>query len=504
MTGILCKKCNKNNPGQARFCGGCGSPLQDNSPTIGETDIEALFESSFTDTTQTKEQFDPERSDLFGAEVKRQSTGNIDDVFKTSGDDSSLESIFDEYVEVAESEGFHNSESKRSNDRGYDSNNESEQKGLIDEAFHTLIEQKNEDGQHIDSMDASSPSAALLEDDILALAESAIENDEGSNESSLDETSRESSPVHEDEPSLEDNESDTDESETRGTTISSARKKDKKARKSRAIPDSLKRARLIGQATFVSGAAGAGTFLVLSLAATYLLFPMIPAQLPQLAILGGPVLALAGAFILKKIFKEKTWPFPVLNVLIVAFIFGFAFHLTGKVTYPQGISPGILQSIAMTLSLVTAIHFINSSKLLHRIFRYVLVTLGVYSICGLLKGLATGITYEQTVVLRQLSPSGDGNLIHELARLFEPTFTGVNLFLPLVIIVLLFETMRLVMHKFFRESLAGLVTLVFLGACLYTNINVYETLNVPNLKQMIKTGSVLSRDTANKGTSTSP
>ena len=105
MADIICKKCKKANPPQAKFCGGCGGPMDAKAPVIADADIEALFESSFTEAQQSDaEGFAPETTDLFKTnDGAVKNTEDLEKIFDSSSDDRTIESIFDDYVPDAES-----------------------------------------------------------------------------------------------------------------------------------------------------------------------------------------------------------------------------------------------------------------------------------------------------------------------------------------------------------------------------------------------------------------
>jgi ribosomal protein L40E len=524
MAQTICNKCKKANPPQAKFCGGCGSSLSQKRPAIAEADIEALFESSFSEPPPSnKKNFDHGASDLFQTiDTPSNHSENLGKIFDSTGDDSSIESIFDDYVPGA----AHESAIQSGNDNSSLSSlslREKEQDGLVKEAFDSLMEDKKNDYMVNADLDSSSPSAGLLEQDILAAAKEELLLsstttsflDNFSSKGSKKSTDEDSSPIGEvdnetdNEPGDEaDDEADDDDNlstnVTPETRSSRKKKESKKKPKSKTLAEMASRTKYLSKPTFVSSVAGAGSFLIVSLLFSFLLFPLIPAKLPAEAPFAGPVLTLSFAFGLKKIFKAKLWPFAILNIVMLAISFIGAFLFADKLTLPKGLAPELLQSIVMTLTLVAGIYGVINSKLLHRVFRYVLLTIGVYSLMGLLKGIAAGLSYEHTIELRQLVAQGNTSIISELATLFEPTFVGVNLFLPLVAIILLFESMRLIMNKFFKESFPGLLLLVYIGGALFINIGIYERNNIPNLKRMIITKQVFPGQSSESSSSAAP
>jgi len=514
MAPKTCNKCNKSNPPQAKFCGSCGNTLQDEAP-IATADIEALFDASFDESTA-------EDSGLFeqplNQVVTKNSNEKLNSIFE-SADDNNIESIFDNYVADAPDNDEPLFPAKESVNNG--NTREKEQQGLVDDAFNALLDKDNDEGDYNKNIDSSSPTAALLEEDILAQANEELDKEHHplkqgenvSNKSHLnnsvlseisskeEQTDSDYNEANSDNSDRADNTNhidmaltDANEIEETGSheTKSSRKKKTKSKKRTRSLPDALARAKLLIKPTFLSKAAGLSAFTVLSLLLSFLIVPIIPIELPQMATFVLPLILLFIVYVLKKIGKAKDWPFSIVNIVMLSAIFAITFKMKDKLKLPEQIDIGLLQAVVMTLAIMSAMYGIIRSRLLHRVFRYVLLTIGVYSLSGLIKGIATGLTYQQTITLRQLSFQGNNNVLKELTTLFEPTFIGVNLFLPLVIIIIVFETMRLIINKFFKESLSGLLLLLFLGGCLFVNIELYETNNVPNLKKMLMTKQVFN------------
>ena len=386
-------------------------------------------------------------------------------------------------------------------------------------AFNKLLEQREAEEESASKLDSSSPSAGLVNgNDVLQEAREEIRTPRAKKEEEDDiadllateeETtdqeakSQTSAPkVPKQEAAKEPIEEPSEEEE---------RAKPKKAKRSKSSPASrrarrpapaLTRAKLIPQKTLVSSLSAFISFLGLStIFGAITLSIHSPDLVSALYLLPSPIIALALAYLIKRIGKLETMPLPSLNlfflILAVISIFGLGgqslldwkiFSLRAKEFRP----------FLLSLVVISGLHYIFSSRLLHRSFRYFLATMGIYSLTALIQGIASRQSYDTIIAQRQLELTGDASGAISsssdlLLRAFEPTFIAVNCFIPILVIVLSFEAMRLLRHRLWKHAGHLLLATIFFALTLFANTQIYERAGVPNLKSLVK-GEALEQD----------
>ena len=500
MAEKTCKICGKVNHRAAKFCGGCGSRFpKDAADKLVESDFSALFKVAEQSPAT-------EESDLFQIQVKQSSNETPPDKDVHMGAEE-LEKLFESGNTSGERE-LENLFGDMSAPSVEKKPTVSDGEDGLDEAFNKLLEQREAEEQTVSPLDLSSPSAALVEgDDVLAEArrelasddEKLLPNSSDDIASLLEEAKRKPASIEADEltpspPEPEEPESPADDGAEETTEGEEEQPRSRRSRRpaprqARRLPSSLARAKLIPPVTFIGRVASMLTFIGLSCAVGLGGLSRFAPDKPNVYVAAVPLVGLLGVYIVKKLIKAENMPLPFFNVLLlfVAFLSTFeiqGLQLTGWKIFK--VEPQTFKPFVMSLVIVAGLNQILRSRLLHRTFRYVLVTVGVYSLTGLIVGITSKLSYSQIIIKRQLDVTDKVALVQKIVTAFEPTFVAVNFFLPLVVIVLAFEGMRLLMNKFWGHAFALIVTAAFFACVLFGNVMLYEKANVPNLKSMVR------------------
>ena len=500
MAEKTCKICGKVNHRAAKFCGGCGSRFpKDAAEKLVESDFSALFKVA-------EEAPATEESDLFQIQVKQSSNEQPPDKDVHMGAEE-LEKLFESDGTAGEAE-LENLFGDMSAPEVEKKSSPADGEDGLDEAFNKLLEQREAEEQTVSPLDLSSPSAALLEgDDVLAEArreisggqEQLLPNSSDDIASLLEEAQKEPATVEPEDatPPQEEPETPAEEpqEEPPAEDEEAEQPRQRRSRRSqprqggRRLPSSLARAKLIPPVTFISRLASTLTFIGLSLAIGLGALSKFAPETPSLYVAALPIVGLVVVYIVRRVIKADNMPLPFFNVLLlfVAFLATFeiqGIQLTGWKIFK--VEPQTFKPFVMSLVIVAGLNQVLRSRLLHRTFRYILVTVGVYSLTGLIVGITSKLSYSQIIIKRQLEATDKVALVSKLITAFEPTFVAVNFFLPLVVIVLAFEGMRLLMNKFWGHAFVLIITAAFFGCVLFGNVMLYEKANVPNLKSMVR------------------
>jgi len=476
-----CKICSKPNEDRAKFCGGCGTRLTPEKADSADDEFAKLFEVSETaDTTEHSELFAvaPEEtnhaaqdapaadssSNELGAQELEQLFETSDSEDEAAAEDVDIEQLFGDAEPLSD----RRPDSLRMQAVG----GKPENKDEIDAAFERLLAQKESDGQ------SSSPAERLVsEEGVLSEAKRELASNQPEAAISAQIADELLDEAPEEPPTPE-----TDEQES-----APAHRPRQPVR--RKLPSSLKRARLVPKPTFSSRMAALAGFLTLTAllgdGAVHIFALTIP--LPWVI---APVVGLLIAYLVKRVSKAEHWPLSLANLLMFALLVGLSFDPLGIVPSTgaiAGLGPAALRPLTMTLVVILGVFFVIRSRLLLRPLRYVTASLGVYSLVGLLTGIAAGRSYGEIISRRSLNlieGSAADTLIRQLLVGFEPTFVAVNCFIPLLVIILFFEASRLFINRFWAEGIHLLIACAIFAATLFFNMPLYEKHGIPSLRTL--------------------